>query len=137
MMLAQSAIGNRQSKIAFGRAQRGQTLIIALIIMTVLLLLGFVFLGIINRNIIQSSTSRARSIAADLSEAGIRYAQSQLVSGTAGAAWTPDLTPPADFDPNNPLATQQADGTLGTRDPDIFYIRPPSVNAQGASAQLK
>lgn len=108
--------------------------------MFVLLLLGFVFLGIINRNILQSTASRERSRAADLADAGIRYSQSQLVSGILGADWTPDPTPPITrFDSaGNPIAAGAADpaGPVFTTDPDIFYTRAPSLNDRGQSAQL-
>lgn len=65
----------------------GQTLIIALIIMGVLLIVGFVFLGIVNRSIVQGTTNRQRSAGYDLAEAGVRYAHQQLLTSEPGADW--------------------------------------------------
>lgn len=97
-----------------GQRQRGQTLIIAMIILGLLLILGFVFLGIVDRNIKGSATAQTRSEANDLAEAGIRFAHAQLVDSPLGADWrgTPYTFP--------------ANTTL---DPDAYYLRPASYLA--------
>ncbi|HEY3780748.1 MAG TPA: hypothetical protein VGL56_06680 [Fimbriimonadaceae bacterium] len=109
--------------------QRGQTLIIALIVLFVLLLIGFVFIGILNRNIIQANTSQQRSLAADLADAGITYAKSQLINSSQGADWNPVRT--------QPLIMQTLTGAspaLGSTnpvyaiDPDIYWIRPAAIS---------
>lgn len=111
-------------------ARGGQTLVIALIILFVLLLLGFVFLGVVNRNILQSSRALQRSLAADLADAGVRYAHDQLLNSLMAADWRPGTTKPIDFNPTSP--------SNQTIDPDIFYIRPPALNPGGtASAGYK
>ncbi|RYG26100.1 hypothetical protein EON82_04635 [bacterium] len=92
--------------------QQGQTLIIALIVMGVLLVLGLVFIGLINRNILNAARSQRRSEATDLAEAGIRYAHGQLVSSPQGADWRGI---PASFG-----------AATTSRDPDIYYLRPGS-----------
>ena len=70
------------------RSRRGgQTLIIALIILGVLLIVGFVFLGLVNRNIIQQTTSRQRTLSGELAEAGVRYCHQQLLTSELGADW--------------------------------------------------
>jgi len=92
------------------RHERGQTLVIAVIILGVLLILGTAFAGIIYRNITQAGRSVERNIGADLAEAGIKYAHNQLLNSDDGADWRPPITPPAlagDF----------------SRDPDLLYIR--------------
>ncbi len=96
--------------------QHGQTLIIAMIVMGVLLILGLVFLGLINRNILNAARSQRRSESTDLAEAGIRYAHGQLVSSPLGADWrgTPVALSSSPTDP---------DATL---DPDAYYLRPGS-----------
>jgi hypothetical protein len=112
--------------------QRGQTLIIALIVLFVLLLLGFVFLGILNRNIIQSDTARQRSLSSDLADAGIRYAHDQLVNSILGADWRLPPTPPLNsFAPGtgHPNPYPGDNTLLLTNDPDIFYLRPAPLNA--------
>lgn len=92
--------------------QSGQTLVIALVVMAILLVLGIVFTGLVNRNILQSLTARQRAVANDLSEAGIRYAHAQLVNSRLGADWRGELIDLAPI------------GTDVTRDPDMLYLRP-------------
>lgn len=89
----------------------GQTMIIALLILGVLLILGFVFTGLIARNIRQSSQSHQRTVANDLAEAGIRLAHYQLLNSELGADWKPENTPP-------PMDAQGI-----SRDPDALYLR--------------
>jgi len=69
----------------------GQTLIIALLILGVLLIVGFVFLGLISRNIATQVRSNQRSVGNDLAEAGVRYAHGQLLRNSAD--WRIALTP--------------------------------------------
>ncbi|HZH98264.1 MAG TPA: hypothetical protein VEX38_04780, partial [Fimbriimonadaceae bacterium] len=98
------------------RLEGGQTLIVALIVLGVLLVLGFVFLGIINQNIFRTGRSQQRSVATDLADAGIRYAHSQMLNSLEGADWRPM---PVDM---TPVGTGvQANFT---RDPDALYLRP-------------
>ncbi len=92
--------------------QSGQTLVAAMIILGVLLIVGFVFLGIVNRNILQSGRARQRSIANDLAEAGIRYMHAQMLYSASGADWRGFPTPP-----------------IGARDPDYDFLLPdPDAN---------
>lgn len=92
----------------------GQTLIIAILVLGVLLILGIAFAGIISRNITEAGRSAQRSVASDLSEAGARYAHSQLVNSALGADWRPEPTP----------LTYDVAGF--TKDPDALYLRPGS-----------
>ena len=69
----------------------GQTLIIALLILGVLLIVGFVFLGLISRNIATQVRSNQRSVGNDLAEAGVRFAHGQLLRNSAD--WRIALTP--------------------------------------------
>lgn len=104
-----NAFLNRENK----RRERGQTLVIALIVLSVLLVLAFVFLGLINRNIRSTGTAQNRSLANDLAVAGINYAHAQMLTSELGADWrgTPTYT----------LATTGLDISF---DPDIAYLRP-------------
>lgn len=99
------------------RRQRGQTIIVAMIVLGLLLILGFVFLGIINHSIKTSGQIRDRSVAKDLSESGIRYAHSQLLNSAQGADWRGQPTTPIDWN-GGAIET--------TRDPDALFIRPPA-----------
>lgn len=92
----------------------GQTLVIAILVLGVLLILGVAFASIIKRNIDQTSQSRTRTVASDLSQAGTRFAHFQLVNSELGADWRPLPTPPI------------ADALGLSRDPDSFYTRPAS-----------
>lgn len=90
----------------------GQTLVIAIIILGILMILGFAFAGIISRNISESGRSRGRSVATDLARAGAEYAHFQLRYSELGADWHPAPTPPA------------FDAAGFTKDPDALYLRP-------------
>ncbi|MCE9559388.1 MAG: hypothetical protein K8R88_10590 [Armatimonadetes bacterium] len=94
--------------------QKGQTLIIAILVLGVLLILGFVFAALVSRNITNSSRSSRRTLAGDLAESGIRYAHYQLQNSTLGADWRPDGS------------VFNIDGLGNSRDPDALYLRPGS-----------
>jgi hypothetical protein len=92
----------------------GQTLIVALIVLGILLVLGLVFLGIINRNINTGSRLQQRSEATDLAEAGIRFAHQQMLNSPLGADWQPNRTP------------------VSANDPDFDLIQPGGPDGLGA-----
>lgn len=98
------------SRLQTRRTRGGQTLIIALILLGVLLIIGFVFLGVVNQNILSSNRSHKRSVATDLADSGVRFAHSQLLTSALGADWQVAQTP---LDPSG-----------FTRDPDALYLRP-------------
>jgi hypothetical protein len=102
------------NSFAARKRQAGQTIIVAMIIMGVLLILGLVYIGIIDRNIVTTGRMQQRSVANDLMEAGIRYAHAQLLQSELGADWrgTPTAILPVSGNPN------------ATADPDILYLRP-------------
>lgn len=111
----------REGTITANSTKRGgQTLIIALIIMGVLLIVGFYFAGVLNRNIFQASRSGQRSLAQDLAEAGIRYAHYQLQHSALGADWRPN--PELYYDPNVAAVSS---------DPDLLYLRPATYSSPG------
>lgn len=93
------------------RSLSGQTLIIAILVLGVLLILGFTFASLVARNIIQATQGLQRSVANDLSEAGARYAHAQLLNSELGADWRPSPTAPP------------TDATGLTKDPDALYLR--------------
>ncbi|HRF60417.1 MAG TPA: hypothetical protein PLH94_10970 [Fimbriimonadaceae bacterium] len=96
------------------KREAGQTLIIAILVLGVLLILGVAFAGIINRNIVQAGRQGQRTVAGDLAEAGVRYGHYQLLYSGLGADWRPSATPPT------------ADPGGFTKDPDALYLRGPS-----------
>ena len=95
------------------KRERGQTIIIAMVVLGVLLILGIVFLGIIDKSNKTSYNLGNRSAANDLSEAGIRYAHAQLLSSQLGADWR-----------GTPTSLGTTNATL---DPDVFYLRPAAT----------
>ncbi len=97
------------------RHQSGQTLVIALLTLGVLLALGTAFVLIVSRNIDQTTAARQRTNSTDLAQAGIRFAHYQLVNSALGADWRPESTGAA-IDP----------ATGFSRDPDALYLRPGS-----------
>jgi hypothetical protein len=96
--------------------ERGQTLVIALLVSFVLLVLGGVFITVIARNILNVQQARERLRADYFAESGLQFAIDQLVRSEFGADWRPipdNITNPDDPDffwlkPYNP-----ADGTGG------------------------
>lgn len=96
------------------RSRKGQTLIMAIIILGVLLIVGFVFLGIVGRNIRFASRSQQRSVATDLAEAGVRFVHAQMLNSNSGA----------DFQPTPTLPIGYVNAANPGRDPDIDLLRP-------------
>ncbi|MBX3096480.1 MAG: hypothetical protein KF812_06420 [Fimbriimonadaceae bacterium] len=97
-------------KTRSNRRLLGQTLVIAIIILGVLLILGTAFAGIVYRNINQAGNAADRGVGSELAEAGVKFAHNQLLNSDLGADWRPTLVAPAltgDF----------------SRDPDLVYLR--------------
>lgn len=94
------------------RTYRGQTLIVAIAILFVLIFIGGIFVAQVGRNLTTSGRSRQIQQATELAEGGIKYCDEQLNSSEEGADWRPDpavlLTSPND--------------TQGLRDPDYVWI---------------
>lgn len=75
--------------------QHGQSLIIALVIMFVLLFIGGIFVGLVARNLQNGGRDRDTVSAKELSEAGVAFCDSQLMNSPEGADWRPAPTLPA------------------------------------------
>ncbi len=97
------------------RVERGQTLIIALLVLGVLLILAGVFAGILNSAIRGAGFASERATISDFGEAGVRFAHGQLLNSELGADWRGT---PTEMEPG---------GTDITRDPDAYYLRPPAT----------
>ena len=115
-----------QSPIRQARTrQRGQTLVIALLTLAVLLVLGLVFISLLGRSIRNTNINTNRSTSNDLAEAGIRFAHEQMLRGDRGADWRGEpvsLYDASDTTFSNPLS----------RDPDLLYVRGPAHDSSGA-----
>jgi hypothetical protein len=94
------------------RRNGGQTLVIALIVLGVLLLLGFVFLGLIDSSLHSQGLSQSSSQATDLAEAGVRDAHSRMLTSELGADYRGT---PSYFVSTVPTVSG---------DPDLLYLRP-------------
>ncbi len=93
------------------RLQTGQTLVVAILTLGAILIMGFVFLGLIARNVFDTGQSQRLSAAAQLAQAGARFAHDQLVNSELGADW-------------RPAPSEIGAGSDFTRDPDALYLRP-------------
>ncbi len=109
-----------RQRIISRRFKHGQTLVIALLVLFVLLILGAAFASILSRNIRGASVAKGRGINSDFAESGVRFAHAQLVNSTLGADWR-----------GIPTSLPQVSPDV-TRDPDAFYLRPPARNGAGA-----
>src|SRR5579872_3048377 len=82
--------------------QQGQSLIVAVIVMFVLLFIGAIFVGLVARNLLNSGRARDTVEAAQFAEAGIQYADNFLRNSPEGADWRPAVVPVANVNPNDP-----------------------------------
>ncbi|MBI2844426.1 MAG: hypothetical protein HYX78_13600 [Armatimonadetes bacterium] len=106
--------------------ERGQSLVIAIAVMFLLVFLGMVFVLLVARNQFRAGRSRDVLAAQYLAEAGINYADKMLRTGEEGADWRPapdnlgfsrnpatgDLTPLPNLD------------SLAEEHPDFKWLRP-------------
>lgn len=85
------------------RGERGQTLLLAIIIMLLLALVGAWFIAMVAHDLHQSDREIAMVSGKFLAEAGIRYANEQLTHSLQGADWRPtypaNLPTPTATDP--------------------------------------
>lgn len=88
----------------FGR--RGQSLVVAVIVMFVLLFIGGVFVGLVARNLLNSGRSKDTMTAVQFAEDGVKYADYFLQNSPEGADWRPALT-----------------AIVNQNDPDIRWLR--------------
>jgi hypothetical protein len=82
-------------------------------VLGVLLILGFVFLGIIDRSIKNGGTEARRTLSSDFAQAGVQYAHSQLLQSQLGADWR-----------GQPSYAYQDTTAVSSGDPDLYYLRP-------------
>lgn len=102
------------------RGHRGQTLIVAIAVIFILLFVGSVFVAQIARNLIAAGRSRDTADAQALAEAAVRYADTQLTSSPEGADWRPAPSPPL----------TAANDLQGTTDPDYYWLAGLDANNQ-------
>ena len=92
------------------RSNSGQSLLIALMVMFILVLLGSLFVTLIARNLSNAVRSGDVLTARQMAEAGIRYADKMLTYGDDGADWRP--------------APDNLDPAANSTHPDIQWLQP-------------
>lgn len=111
------AAANRPGRRAALRLRRrreaGQSLIVAIIVLFLLLFLGGIFIALIARNLRQAQRAAQVTGANQFAEGGIRYLDDQLVKSPEGADWR--AIPDSATNPN---------------DPDYFWIKPLDTNPE-------
>ena len=102
------------------RSNRGQSLVIALSVMFILVFLGTIFVTLIGRNLQSAFRSGDVLIARQMAEAGIRYADKMLTTSEEGADWRPE--------PDNLVSDP-----MNILNPDFKWLRPysPTEAASG------
>ena len=101
---------NLHRNLKYSPDQRGQSLIVAIITLFVMLFIGAIFVGLIARNIQNAGRAKDTRSAQMFAEAGVRYVDNILLNSPEGADWRP--TPPDVVDPRDPDAIY-----LGSNDP--------------------
>ena len=86
------------------RAQRGQTIVIALLVLLLLAFVGGLFVTIVAKNLGNAKTAGVVQTADDYAQSGMRFADDQLVNSLDGADWRPVRVNPALVSPNDPDA---------------------------------
>lgn len=76
--------------------EHGQSLIVAVIALFVLLFIGGLFVGLVARNLLNAGRSRETVSAMALADAGVRYVSDFLENSPEGADWRPAPTPLTD-----------------------------------------
>lgn len=101
------------------RSRSGQSLIIALSVMFIMVFIGTIFVTLVARNLNASVRSGNVLVARQMAEAGIQYADRMLTYGEEGADWRPE---PDGLDPAS-----------NANHPDIRWLQPyePAQSATG------
>ncbi len=110
------------------QTQRGQSIVVALLVLLLLGLAGALFVTIVARNLINANKSNRVQTADQYASAGITYADSQLSSSIDGADWRPPLQFQLAVPPTE--ARELARYTAA-----VAANRLPSVNADDPDAE--
>ena len=109
------------------RTRRGQSIVIALLVLLLLGLVGSLFVTVVARNIQNASHSVRVQTADSYARAGVTYADAQLSGSADGADWRPTLqfalaVPPTEA---RELARYNAHipPTADPKDPDFVYLQ--------------
>lgn len=135
-ILKGSASGARGLPLGAG-GRRGQVLLIAVLLMTVVLLVGILFVALVSRNQEQSARHVDVVSAQALAEAGIRYADRMLQTSPLGADWRPSFVayvPPSEtdlhypaYDPDDPSSWPNPPAMYENGDVDPNFYGPDGI----------
>lgn len=109
------------------RSSKGQTLIIAIMVMFILAIVATVFIALIARNLFRAGRFSSVDAVAQYAEAGVQYADKMLTSSEAGADWRPE---PDNLGQDGPLVYPNQPNpiagwaSLRDRNPDFKWVRP-------------
>jgi len=113
------------------QSQRGQSIVVALLVLLLLGLAGALFVTIVARNLINAGKANRVQTADQYAAAGITYADSQLSSSIDGADWRPPLqfqlaVPPTEMrEMKRYTAAVMANNlsAVNPNDPDAEYLQ--------------
>lgn len=89
MRFGKTLVLNMRSSNTRHLNNKGQTLIIAIMVMFILSIVAAVFIGLVARNLFRSERYSNVDAVAQIAEAGIRYADEMLTTSEDGADWRP------------------------------------------------
>lgn len=117
---------SRPNRTRLHRAQPGQTIVVALAVLFILLFIGGAFVVNVARNLANSRRGSDTSGALALAQAGLKYCDEELTGSADGADWRP--IPSAPVGPNN-----------GVQDPDYFWLEKgfTRLNLKGGRALVR
>ncbi len=96
--------------------RRGQALLVAVLLMMAILLIGILFVALVTYNQSQSTRHEDLVTAQALAEAGIRYANEQLMNSPLAADWRPPEPPATYTDGSQDPEVAGPDGLMDTED---------------------
>ena len=111
------------------RTERGQSVIVAVIVLFLLLFLGAIFIALIANNLKNTQRGAQTSASGRFSEAGINYLDQQLTNSPEGADWRPipDCPPSVDglctVNPTQPFNITTNPLKISEADPDYHWIK--------------
>ncbi len=117
----------QQARLEIRRKQSGQSVIIAIIVLFLLLFLAGIFIAILVGNINNAKRAEQTSTSQRFADAGIKYLDEQLTNAPEGADWRNIPTCLPDFNSATPYDVCNDEDDFdqpGRDDPDWNWIRP-------------
>ncbi len=109
------------------RTQRGQSIVIALLVLLLLGLAGALFVTVVARNLVNAAHGARVQTADNYARAGLTYADAQLTSSVDGADWRPPLQYQLAVPPTEARELARYNANLpplaNPQDPDVEYLQ--------------